>query len=179
MNEFRVSYDRNIRQWVLVDMDSGGTVVADRMILDAPAKFRGNGFVCKGILKADEVSSLADFHATVRTATLERAEPLPGRVNDASMLEWCVVFDEPSGKWVTYRQDMPAVRVTSDEIELDCHAISSEGVLHCRAEMLLNGRTNKVDSHFNAKSVRLRTLTVHDQRVVVQKITMVGSSRNL
>jgi len=96
------------------------------------------------VLNTNEILALrGGKDAVVDEIRINREEPLPGRVNRDSMVEWCVTHDEGSGKWVAYLQNEQSTVVTTASMELDCHGITtSDGVLHCLAEM-----SNWLDRH--------------------------------
>lgn len=180
MSECRIRYDPSARRWDIADL-SGGRVSAERVVLDVPAGAHPDGYLtCSGVLKTDELIGITTMSATAKSVRVVRENDLPGYLNDGPMLDWCVTRDSGSGLWVVYRQDMPGtVQVRTASVELNCHAISSDGVLHCRAEMILNGKTNKLGSEANARSVLLRTLTVYDQVIQVPVTALRALARNL
>jgi hypothetical protein len=188
MDRFRVNFDKAARHWIL-NREGGGRVVAQRLILEVDAHMGSGGvFVCEGILRAGDLVSVSDSDAVVRELRIERVSDKPrseqtghaalpeGFVNKGAMREWCVTFDEPSGAWHAYRQDGLAL-VTAKAIELGCHAITSEGALHCMAEALVDGATHRRGTIGNAQSVRLRTLIVHDQTVELPIMAALGVAR--
>lgn len=179
MSECRIHYDAHSRRWEVVEL-SGGRVAAERVVFDVPVGASPNGYLtCSGVLKTDELLGISTTSAVAKTVRVVREKDLPGYVNDKSMLEWCVRRDPGSGAWIVYRQDVPKVHVTTNTLELDCHAISSGCILHCRAEMLLNGATNKFDSAVMADSVKLRTLTVYDQTLHIPLMAMKAIAKAL
>ena len=158
MRPYRIHFDRGSRLWTL--RCDGVVVETPRLILDAPALTDGQHLVATG-----HISGNAE-----ETHLYDNA-PLLGRRKDDDMREWCVGFDEGTARWVIYRQDVYDVLVTTTNLELDCHAITtSDGVIHCLAEMLLDGTTNRRSSVNDAAKVKLRTLCIYDQVVEVPLI---------
>jgi hypothetical protein len=159
MKEFKIKREGSL--WSVVDARNGSRAVVPRVIIDAPARTQNSYIRVKGhVVPAGDALRIL------------RYEKPPGKVNEGPMLEWCLAWNEGSERWVAYRQDMPSVMVTAKEVTLDCHGITSEGALHCHAEMLLNGATNKVGSSNDPKTVHLRTLRVFDQSLNVKPIKM-------
>ena len=174
VNAIRFRYDAAPRLWVVEPVESSGghQVLAKRIVLDAPAKPGAEGWIhTSATMKADEVAALPAHGAVVEKLRLVRGAALPGVADQSvqGMLEWVVAWVEGSG-WVCYRHEREDVLVTAAQLELDCHGITSEGRLHCRAEMLLEGSTNRQRSVMGARHVKLRTLTRYNQRILVPTI---------
>lgn len=184
MDRFRIKFDQAARHWV-VRRDGGGRVLARRLILEVDAAMKPGGhFVCEGILRAGDLVSVSDSDAVVGELRVERVTELPhGRVNVDAMDEWCVAFDESSGLWTAFMREAETAGgvhvaiVTAESLELGCHAVSSDGLLHCMAEVLVDGRTFRSGTSSLAKSVRLRTLIVHDQTLELPVMAMRGKSK--
>jgi len=136
-----------------------------RVILDAPAYATSVGDISingdKAVLKLEADDTLH----------IIRKKPVRGLVKPHEMREWNVVLTEQSNRWLVYRQDKQDVIVTCDNLEVDCHGITTDdGTLHCDAEMLVVGQTNRAGKFVDAKRVHLRTLSQYDQVVNVPLI---------
>ncbi len=165
MSRLRVHYNRATKLWEVRLEDR--LLQTERVILDSPARIEGNVL---------EVTVRPGQEQTITGDTKElhigRPPEYPGKVKDEEMRHWCAVFDENNASWALWRDDAPEVLVTTKNLELDCHMITSEGVLHCKAQMLLNGRANRRQAVSNAKQVKLRTLVKFDQVIHIPTIKL-------
>jgi hypothetical protein len=175
----RVSFNPQTQLWKIRPQSGGDCVLASRLILDAPAKSNG------GFLEVRDcelkVEGYTEVGSTVTTfARIIRHKALPGTPpKHDPQLEWCVLHDPNTRKWYAYRQDDQKVVVSTMNLEMDCHAITSKGVWHCHAEQLVNGATNKDKAVIDAQRVKLRTLKVYDQTIVVDPISMRPMAKSL
>jgi len=179
MNRLRFYYDAVAACWAIENLDGGGgRVLANRVKLDVDARAQADGaFHCEGVIGTSDLTSIGASNARMGEAHIRRVTPLPeGFLNEACMLEWCVVFDERSGYWTVYRQDGVQAMVTAKEIELGCQGISSGKTFHCQAELLVDGATFQTGmAHEPEFGVRLRKLIVFDQEVKIPPILMKGA----
>lgn len=174
MDRYRIIYDRVARHWIVMHA-SGGKVFAKRLLLETDAKTDSDGsIVCEGNITSGSLLSAGSKTAIVDELKITREGKLPeGFVNEKEMREWCVVFHEGTGDWIAYRQDGLAT-ITTKELEISCFAVSSEGVLHCLAEAIVDGSTHRRGNVKPTASALLRTLIVFDQVVAIQTISAVG-----
>lgn len=163
MQNYRVSYDRTARLWEVEKLHVGGKMAVPRIRLDARATVIGANLIIKAEVDLQgECLSMSDHR------------PSKGKVNKKAMLEWCVVYDEAVGAWAIYRQHDPEVLVTTSSLVLECHGITAEGILHCHAQMIMNGKANR-DQKGHVSHVLLRTLEVFDQVVDVPLVASMGA----
>lgn len=174
MSRFRIRATGGL--WKLREEASGGEVLARTLRVDVPMRADGDSLVASGVLNTSDILAVGASDAVIEDANLVRADGRPGYVNDESMLNWVVVFNEPLAVWTIYREDNHSVLVDTQNLRLDCRALSHENALHCRAEMLMNGATNRSVAA-RADEVVLRTLSVYDQIVEVGVITMGNRTR--
>lgn len=167
MKQFRISFDRTARLWAVRSSSHLRPHLAQRLVLDAKAKSEWGELIVLADVRPEGEATIIDDHVA-----------LPGEPKPKEMREWCVVYDEGTGKWVIYRQDDESIVVTTTILELDCHGITSDGVLHCLAEMIVYGRTNRRESIEDAPSVLLRTLCVYDQTVLVKPIAIRSRAKS-
>lgn len=165
MKQFRIRYDRTAQKWSVENVEMGKRALVARIKLDADAHAEVGGVLaCTGELVIDgDGVRLADTRKP-------RGTPKP-----KEMREWCVMFDEGTARWVVFREDKPEIVVTTENLDVECHGITAGDKLHCLAEMLLNGRTNRDLSVIDAVHVRLRTLEVFDQVVQVPLVASMGA----
>ena len=159
MKQFRLRYDRAAQLWSVENVEMGKRALTARIKLDADGHSEGAALSCTGALSID-----GDGVRLVDTRK-PRGTPKP-----KEMREWCVMFDEGTARWVIFRHDKPEIVVSTENLDVECHGITAGDKLHCLAEMLLNGRTNRDLSAIDATHVRLRTLEVFDQAVDVPLI---------
>ena len=167
----RVSYNPDTQLWKIQPQLGGDRVLAERVILDVSAKCSGAFLEIEDCVLDVKDLFEVDSRTVAKEVTLRRLGDLPGAVpkHDLS-LEWCVMFDRVTDLWYLFRQNNQKVVVSTKNLQLDCHAISSKGLLHCHAEQLVDGSTNRDESLFEARSVLLRTSRVFDQAVKVPTI---------
>ncbi len=168
--EIQVSFNRDAQLWK-VGPQVGDRVMAKRVVLDAPAKSNGGILVVRDCtLEAEGVTRVGNRTA-VDVCRITRKDALPGTPpKHDPQLEWCVLYDPNTRKWYSYREDKQKVVVSTTNLEMDCHAITSNGVWHCHAEQIVNGRTNIDKAVHEAIWVKLRTLLVYDQKIEVEII---------
>ena len=165
-------YDPTTRLWVLEPGGGAQPIRVERLALDV--KLSGD----RGRFKIEEPCGIVHRSEASSFVHLKRAKPLPGWENAKCHNEWLVALTGNTPAWYVHRQDMQGVVVTTDRLELNCHGITSEGRIHCNAEMILEGRTNRTEKLTGASRVLLRTLTVYDQVVhVPAPIALVPSAR--
>lgn len=164
-----LQYDKGVRLWSVLQHAGAPSNPFARVILDAPAKgLRG------GVYEISDASLKLDGDVL----RIVRDTPVPGVVNGPEMREWCVALTEHEQRWLVYRQDRQDVTVTTDTLELDCHAVTtSDGLLHCNAQMLVVGKSNRLGKFVDAKHVKLRTLSAFPQKVDVQPTRMGSAAR--
>jgi len=176
-SDFALRYSRSSGFWSIRHVLSGRSVLAKRVRIDAPCRTwrvppgeesLAGELLVVGALNASEILSLSGNGAVAGDLRILPDGPAPpGKVNPDPMLEWVALYDEGSRRWVVYRHGVEGVTVTTEDLSIECHAISSGGALHCFCEMLARGATNKTDKLVDCDSVRLRTLRVHNQEVAV------------
>lgn len=162
-------YHSASRSWSLLQERDSVDNLFGRITLDAPAVARKDGL----FELTEDVDIIRDgYHVSI-----SRKTPVPGVVKHEEMREWCVALTDHGERWLVFRQDTQGVVVTTDNLVLDCHAITTaDGTLHCNAEMLATGTTNRLNSIKAAKRVRLRTLSLYDQIV---NIPVAGTTRTV
>lgn len=167
-----VQFDAASRLWdVMVPGSEDGTYPTPRVIIDAPGYSVGS----KLVIKEARVQFGAD-HIHV-----DRAAPQQdGRVNGEAMHEWTARWSSERGAWIVYREDDLNALIATQVLELDCHAITSEGKLHCLAEAIVDGATYRSGVYVGiAPRVLLRTLIVFDQEVKVDVMAAFASTVDL
>lgn len=170
-----VRYNRESRLWEVRQAATATPNTFGRIVVDAPAA---------GTIAGDFVFEESDCEMRLEAGgsalRIARKVPVPGVVKEADHREWCVVRTEQDRRWLVFRQDKQDVVVTTDVLSLDCHAITTaDGMLHCKAEMLAVGATNREESITDARSVKLRTLSIYDQTIEVPLISMRASARGV
>lgn len=157
------SYDETLHAWD-VKLPDGMSHIAKSLVVDTPCVARPGSFEFHETL----VETSSEMRGVIRTKTvLGRAKPLPqGYVNDPFMNDWKLRWDAEQELWTMWREDVAVAVVSSSWVDLDCHVVSSEGgILNCRAEALVDGRTFREGTSLGAYGIYLRTLVVHDQTV--------------
>lgn len=167
MTRLSVQYDREACLWDVLVADTRRLLQTKRIILEVPARSKG------GCLVVDT------DHVQGDTEEVRIGHPPPprGELKPREMREWVALFDPNTQLWVTYRRDHDDVVVTTQDLEIDCHAITSEGRWHCLSEQLVVGRTNRLDKIQRARKVRLRRLEVYDQTVEVPVMSMRSAAQ--
>ncbi len=96
------------------------------------------------------------------------------KINDACMIDWQFRYDEPTKLWVIWRRDNTGGVIQAMHLETDC-PVQYQGLMHyCRAELLVEGATNK-GSSVTCSRAKLRTLVLQEQVVHVPKIELTGT----
>lgn len=153
-------YDEKAKLWE-VELPGMHTGAIPRVLVDTP---------CTG---KDGVFHFEESIATVGAdqITLGRDTPLPhGYINDPVMMDWEVRWVPDRKHWAVWFGNEAVA--STEVLTLNCHASTHEGILHCRAECLVNGATFKTGMQPNAGKIHLRTLVVYNQTVDVQVIGM-------
>lgn len=162
--------------WVVTPLESLGRITAGQLRINTKVVAGVTGLLCSGVLRTNNVISLGTSEATVDVLHIGREQQLPGKVNDLAMRDWCLTRDQETGAWRVWLANDFKQGVLATDVEIDCELVSNGPVLHCRAEMLVNGSTNRGALPGIQKRIKLRTLTVHDQRIDIEKITMFGTA---
>ena len=164
----RLRFDEGTHLWEVRRGDIGLTT--ERVVLDSPLKTTAHLGVLAG--------PLAPMDGDVKAIQVGRRRPPDeGIYKRQWMQEWVCVFNAEAATWAIWRQEAPGIVVTTANLELECHAITSGAELHCLAQMLVNGKSNRDKSFLDAKNVRLRTLIQLDQVVDVKAITVRSIAR--
>lgn len=164
-----IRYDHTAARWV-VSPAASTDIHAERLVLDVKVKGR------LGFLELEEkdltleLMGVRNGGAWADTVKVTNRAPRPGWINDPNMRDWVLVHAEMSPHWHAFRAGHLDVTVTTDNLDMDCMAVSSGSALNCRADMIMNGRTNRDNAHAGADRVLLRTLSVFNQTIEVTPI---------
>jgi hypothetical protein len=167
MASFR--YDDVARDWEIVLPDNMSHR-SKSIIVDTPSVARPGRFEFQ--------ETTLEVRPDGSRTTIGRKTPLPkGFVNDPCMSEWKLRWNPEQELWVIWREDVPNAVASSPWVDLDCRAESGEnGILHCFAEALVDGRTFREGSAQCSAQIYLRTLVVYDQEVAMNLIAISRST---
>ena len=118
-------------------------------------------------MRGEGARALEGRHMAVDRAKIVREEPRPGVPPKVDpMLDWRILFDQNSGRWVCYRSGNQSAFVETEELTLDAYCESRHGVLYSHCEMLVGGRTN-VGGRLYARTAHLREVTEYPQELTI------------
>jgi len=164
-----IGYNRQVGLWEVYRPDASRLLRTERIILDATARSESGVLVCH-----DE-----RIHGDSKLVRIGAPPPPRGVIKEKDMRGWVALYNPNVEHWVLYRRDHDDVVVTTNTLEVDCHAVSSDGVMHCLSEMLISGATNRMEKVVDAQHVRLRRLEMYDQTVNVSLMGVGAKARGM